>query len=229
MKSLIVVAKVVPMVLILVGCGSGSRLVKETCGGLVVDSSAAVERSLAGRTVGTYSGEGPAKTPGTYLTGPVRQYATRDDGSAIIDSVAGYEYKGELKNGKPHGVGIATYSCKKIECTYAGEWRNGTKHGNGVMRIGDNCYVGEWSHDEPHGQGTHYDVHVYHGLGTTVGVFRDGRGWNTENYNDDVLVGRTRNGDYAMAEEYFQSRRDRQRIIEQRTTAIMEAIMKNIE
>lgn len=229
MKSLVSIAKVAPIVLILSGCGSGTRLVKETCGGLVADSSAAVERSLAGKSVRTYSGQGSAKTPGTYLTGPVMQYATKDDGSAILDSVVSYEYKGELKNGKPHGVGIASYSCRKIECIYAGEWRNGTKHGHGVMRIDDNCYVGEWDYDEPHGEGTHYDVHTYHGLGTTVGTFRNGRNWNTENYNDDVLVGRTRNGTYDMAEEYLQRKRDRQRMIEQRTNAIMEAVIKSME
>ena len=157
------------------------------------------------------------------------QYAVRDDGSAIIGSVVAYEYKGEMKNGKPHGAGIATCACKKSDRICAGEWRNGTKHGNGVTKLGGSCYVGEWDYDEPHGQGSRYDVHTYHGLGTTIGTFMQGRQWNTENYNDDVLVGRTHNGTYEMAPEYLQRNRNRPQIIEQRTKTIMKAVSKSTE
>ena len=229
MKSLNEFVKIVPLALILAGCGGGTNLVRETCGRLVADASAAVENKLAGNTVNTYSGQGPASTAGNYLTGPVLQYAVRDDGSAVMGSVVAYEYKGEMKNGKPHGAGIATYACRKMDCIYAGEWRNGTKHGNGVMKLGGSCYVGEWDYDEPHGQGTRYDVHAYHGLGTTIGTFKRGSQWNTENYNDDVLVGRTHSGTYEMAPEYLQRKRDRQQIIERRTRAIMEAVIESME
>lgn len=229
MNSLIDAAKIVPLILMLAGCGGGTRLVKEKCGALVANSASAVETRLAGKAMETYSGHGPASTAGYYLTGSTMQYAVRDDGSALVGSVINYEFEGELKGGKPHGLGIATYSCKKSDCVYAGTWRNGTKHGHGVMRIGNSCYVGEWQYDKPHGQGTRYDVHTYHGLGTTVGTFKDGTTWNTEDYNDDVLVGRVRNGNFAMAEEYFARKRDRQQMIEQRTTAIMDAVMRSME
>ena len=229
MKSLFGIAMIVPAVLILAGCGGGTGLVKEKCGGLIAQSTATVETKLTGKTMGTHSGRGPAETAGIYLSGPTTQYAVRDDGSAIYGSVVDYEYTGELKDSKPHGVGTAMYACTKYDCIYAGEWRNGTKHGHGVMRIGDNCYAGEWRYDKPHGQGTRYDVHAYHGLGTTIGTFKDGSSWNTDNYNDEVLVGRTRNGSFAMAEEYFASKRARKQMIEERTRAVMEAVMKGME
>ena len=228
MKSLIGLTTIASLALTVAGCGGGSGLVEEKCGALIERSKAAVERGLAGKAVGTYSGRGAAETGGTYLTGQVVQYAVRDDGSSIMGPVINYEFTGELKDGIPEGLGVANYACKKFDCIYVGEWNNGTKHGRGVMRIGKSCYVGEWVYDEPHGQGTRYDVHTYHGLGTTVGTFRHGNAWDTDNYNDDTLVGRIRDGNYKMAEEYLANKEMRRRNLEQKTRTILDIVLENM-
>ena len=228
MKLRIGLATILPVVLLAAGCGGGSGLVEEKCGGLVEKVTAAVQAGLAGKPVRTYSGRGSAETGGTYLTGPVMQYATRDDGSSIIGSAIAYDYTGELKAGVPEGLGVAVYGCKG-DCRYAGEWNNGTKHGRGVMRINQACYVGEWVYDEPHGQGTRFDVHTFHGLGTTFGTFRHGRSWDTDDYNDDQLVGRTRNGNFEMAEEYLARKDARAERIQNQTRAILDLVIEYIE
>ncbi len=228
MKPAIGIVAAASLALVVAACGGGSSMVEEKCGDLIDKGTAAVERVLAGKPVGTYSGRGTVETGGTYMSGPVMQYAVRDDGSAIIGSVIDYQYRGELRKGVPNGVGVAAYSCD-FPCQYAGEWRNGTKHGRGIMRLDDACYAGEWVYDEPHGEGTRYDVHVYHGLGTTTGTFRDGRSWSTDHYNDDELVGRTRNGDYAMADEYLANKDARTERLQRQTLSILNAVMEHME
>jgi hypothetical protein len=70
----------------------------------------------------------------------------------------GSEYKGDVKNEKPHGYGVMTYNDGS---TYVGEWSEGKRHGHGTYS--DPClfdyddsysYTGQWKDDMMHGQGT---------------------------------------------------------------------------
>ena len=228
MKSLIGMATIASLSLVVAACGGGGSAVEETCGALMESGAAAVKRGQAGKQVGTYRGLGTVETGGTYVSGTVTDYAERDDGTGIIGSVIGFDYTGELENGLPEGLGIGVYECDG-DCRYVGEWNNGTKHGHGVMILNEACYVGEWVYDEPHGEGTRYDVHAFHGLGTTVGTFRHGGAHNAESYNDDELVTRWRDGTPELAEEYLASREARRASIENKTRAILDMVFENIE
>jgi len=77
---------------------------------------------------------------------------TPDDNKDIIAWQDG-TYAGQLKDGKPHGQGLASGSDDTI---YEGEWRDGKKHGKGFYiwpnPLGGK-YVGEWRDDEINGQG----------------------------------------------------------------------------
>ena len=60
----------------------------------------------------------------------------------ILTSPNDFEYMGEFKNGKMHGLGVITYA---DGTQYVGEFKNGTIHGQGVNISADgDKYVGEF-------------------------------------------------------------------------------------
>ena len=63
-------------------------------------------------------------------------------------------YKGDVKNGKPNGVGILIYS---FGGKYVGEWKNGKRNGQGTSTTSSigYKYVGEWKNGK-HWNGTRY-------------------------------------------------------------------------
>ena len=61
-----------------------------------------------------------------------------------------FEYVGELINGKPNGMGKATFD---DDCLYEGEFKDSLLHGRGKMTCPDAEYDGEWKEDMRHGRG----------------------------------------------------------------------------
>lgn len=63
-------------------------------------------------------------------------------------------YYGNLKKGKPNGIGKATYNNGN---KYEGEYVNGKRHGHGVYTFYDGeIYDGEWFEGQQHGKGIYY-------------------------------------------------------------------------
>ena len=67
----------------------------------------------------------------------------------------GDTYKGEIKDGKPHGKGTWIYTnVEKVEVTYEGDFKNGKYDGQGTYTLPDGeKYVGEWKDGLKHGLG----------------------------------------------------------------------------
>ena len=89
------------------------------------------------------------------------------------------QYKGEVENGKPNGLGImiSPYRDK-----YVGEWKDGKYHGKGTWTLpGGVKYEGEWKDGEKHGQGTY----TFPNGTKYVGEFKKGRKWNVIIYDKD--------------------------------------------
>lgn len=90
-----------------------------------------------------------------------------------VDTISWFNgtYTGEIKGGKPHGVGEFVHPATGDK--YVGEWENGKYHGQGIYTWGENSdvpgdkYIGEWKDGEPHGQGIRY----YHTF--QIGVIED--------------------------------------------------------
>ncbi len=63
------------------------------------------------------------------------------------DDVTQQKYNGEIKYGKPHGLGITIF----LNGTkYMGEWKNGEKHGQGKLIFSDGTkFSGEWQGNKP--------------------------------------------------------------------------------
>ena len=87
------------------------------------------------------------------------------------------KYKGELKDGLPHGKGTMTYIDGD---KYVGEWKNNTLNGNGTYTwTNGDKYVGEWKDNLRNGQGTmtyasgakyegEWKTHLKNGTGTAT-------------------------------------------------------------
>ena len=81
------------------------------------------------------------------------------------------EYLGEVKEGKPHGVGILVTKHKE---KYVGEFKNGVKHGLGTMfffrskKKVDFKFVGEWK------EGKKWNGIIYDGNNTELVRYEEG-------------------------------------------------------
>ena len=62
-------------------------------------------------------------------------------------------YKGDVKNGVPHGVGIMIHI---LGGKYIGEWKNGKKDTGTYTFPRGSKYIGSWKNDETW-KGTYYD------------------------------------------------------------------------
>ena len=64
---------------------------------------------------------------------------------------ARYNYKGAVRNGKPHGIGTAYFANGD---KYEGSWENGVRTGAGTFTFKDGTvYNGSWRNDKFNGQG----------------------------------------------------------------------------
>ena len=85
------------------------------------------------------------------------------------------QYKGDVENGKPNGLGIMTYPDGRI---YVGEWKNGKKDGHGTFTFpSGNKYVGEYK------DGNMWNVTKYNKDRKYVGEWREGLLWNGTRYD----------------------------------------------
>ena len=97
-------------------------------------------------------------------------------GEQYLDFGDGIKYVGQVKDGKPHGMGTKTW----IHGEYTGQWKDGKRHGQGTMIETDEIiskYAGQWQNDKRHGQGT--ETHSLNSFDNAdseyVGQFKDGR------------------------------------------------------
>ena len=91
-------------------------------------------------------------------------------------------YKGDVKNGKPHGQGTETLSDGR---KYEGEWKDGERNGQGTGSSTDGeKYSGEWKDGKKYGQGTL----TYPERDKFLGEFK-GKPWNGKWYdkNGNIL------------------------------------------
>jgi len=114
------------------------------------------------------------------------------------------KYTGDVKNGKPNGLGYLIYHYGE---KYVGSWKNGKKNGQGTNTWSDGeKYVGEWKDGKQNGQGTQtlLDGNKYVGSwkngerwkGTFtltngdkyVGEWKDGQMWNGTSYDKDENI-----------------------------------------
>ena len=80
------------------------------------------------------------------------------------------QYRGDVKNGKPNGMGIMSYPSGK---RFLGEWKNGKRDGHGTIILPDGIkYVGEYK------DGKMWNVTKYNLEGKYLGEFKQGYVWN---------------------------------------------------
>ena len=116
------------------------------------------------------------------------------------------KYQGQVKDGKPNGLGSLTYPDGS---KYVGEYKDGKKHGQGTSTWSDGRkYVGEYKDGIPNGKGTHtfgkgdfegdkyegeYKGGIPNGQGTYTssngekyeGEWKDEKPWNGTYYDKD--------------------------------------------
>ena len=109
-----------------------------------------------------------------------------------------YNYSGEILNGKPHGMGVATYSNGTVT-RYVGQFANGVYSGKGVLLFTNGSFsAGNWQNGKLHGKGGYtteggafFAGDLTNGIrnGTGILVYKDNsfvKGY----YKDDKLIGR---------------------------------------
>ena len=79
------------------------------------------------------------------------------NGLGVIINTNKGKYVGEWKDGKKHGQGTFTYGKGKWEGEkYEGEFKDGYRHGQGTYTWSNgDKYIGEFNNDKPNGQGTY--------------------------------------------------------------------------
>jgi len=101
-------------------------------------------------------------------------------------------YKGDVKDGKPNGVGIMIYW---FGGKYVGEWKNGEWNGQGTYTwIWGDKYVGKWKDGKEHGQGTKTNILG----GKYVGEWKNGLEWNGTGYVNGNVTRKVVNGEYFL-------------------------------
>lgn len=123
----------------------------------------------------------PHRSKWTRLLDPTAGY------QALIDRFAhgevvfadGSRYRGEMKNGRPDGVGILY--CPRCNLTHNGYWKAGNPHGYGAMTVGES--------GSP--ERTEYYGNFRHGLrdGKGIQLVRGGKVILKGEFKDDVLHG----------------------------------------
>ena len=104
-------------------------------------------------------------------------FSTKDlvcsDGIAVINN-KDYVYRGEVKGGKPHGLGQIKYADATL---YQGQWKNGLKHGKGTFISPLHAmFQGHFSHNKFEGGNIYYkNGDTYSGT-VRSDTLRDGTG-----------------------------------------------------
>ncbi len=98
------------------------------------------------------------------------------------------QYKGDIENGKPNGLGIMSYPDGS---KYIGEWKDGKMDGQGTFTFpGGNKYVGKYK------DGKKWNVTKYDKKGKYVGDWKDGEHWNGALYDKfGKFIGKYVNGE----------------------------------
>ncbi|WP_353893914.1 hypothetical protein PRVXH_000685 [Proteinivorax hydrogeniformans] len=111
-------------------------------------------------------------------------------------------YKGEFKNGLPHGAGNSFYTNGQLK--YEGYWQKGLKHGQGKLfnQDGELLYVGEMESNTFHGDGKYYqsDQLIYKGHWKKHARHGQGKEFNGENL---VYEGQWSQNYYSCEGRYF--------------------------
>eukprot|EP00918_Siedleckia_nematoides_P036322 GHVU01078944.1.p1 GENE.GHVU01078944.1~~GHVU01078944.1.p1 ORF type:complete len:139 (-),score=13.00 GHVU01078944.1:191-586(-) len=91
-------------------------------------------------------------TEAAELMGQVARRA-EETGQRIRNFQRMGRYRGEVRNGRPHGLGVRRWDNGSV--WYEGEWRNGNRHGLGVWRYtnGNIGYAGQWQDHRRHDLG----------------------------------------------------------------------------
>jgi len=100
------------------------------------------------------------------------------------------KYKGDVENGKPHGLGLIIFP---DGAKYSGEWKNGKANGQGTF-ISPNGeqYQGGWFENRKHGFGESILADGF----TFVGEWDYGRPWSGTHYDKDGnIVAKYLNGE----------------------------------
>jgi len=97
------------------------------------------------------------------------------------------QYKGDVENRKPNGLGIMTFPDGR---KYVGEWKNGKKNGHGTFAFPSGFkYVGEYK------VGKMWNVKKYNKDGKYVGEYKNGEVWNGIVYDKNGnIIGNWVNG-----------------------------------
>ena len=97
------------------------------------------------------------------------------------------QYKGDVENSKPNGLGIMTFPDGR---KYVGEWKNGKKNGHGTFTFPSGFkYVGEYK------VGKMWNVKKYNKDGKYVGEYKNGEVWNGIVYDKNGnIIGNWVNG-----------------------------------
>ena len=98
------------------------------------------------------------------------------------------QYKGDIENGKPNGLGIMIYPDGS---KYIGEWKDGKMDGQGTFTFpSGNKYVGKYK------DGKKWNVTKYDKKGKYVGDWKDGEHWNGALYDKfGKFIGKYVNGE----------------------------------
>lgn len=99
-----------------------------------------------------------------------------------------YTYTGEIKDGKPHGMGVAKYATGNV-LQYAGSFVNGMYSGKGTMYLNNGAFLtGEWKNGKLNGKGANLTESGDLYIGDFANGVKNGRG--TLFYKDNsVLIG----------------------------------------
>ena len=135
------------------------------------------------------------------------QFNSNWDGKGTIElnsNGINSKYSGYIKQMKPHGEGIFTWTNGDM---YNGHWIEGKKNGFGMFKDKYGLYVGNWKDGKQHGQGTYttpagrkyvgeWKEGKYDGQGTEtlsngwkyVGDWRAGKPWNIKIYGKTGII-----------------------------------------
>ena len=104
------------------------------------------------------------------------------------DKITQPQYKGDIENGKPNGLGIMIYPDGS---KYIGEWKDGKMDGQGTFTFSSGIkYVGKYK------DGKKWNVAKYDKKGKYVGDWKDGEHWNGALYDKfGKFIGKYVNGE----------------------------------
>jgi hypothetical protein len=100
-----------------------------------------------------------------------------------------YIYTGEVKDGKPNGMGVANYSSGNV-LRYVGSFVNGTYNGKGTMLFDNGAFLsGEWKNGKLSGMGTNLTANGVLYIGNFVDGVKNGRGTMFYKENGAMIAG----------------------------------------